>query len=351
MGIVLEGNKVAVVLFNLGGPTSLESVEPFLYNLFSDPAIISLPVVLRLPIAKFIAWRRAPVARAIYKEMGGKSPLFEQTRKQAELLEARLKAENPNVEVFVSMRYWDPMSTEVAERVKAWRPDHIILLPLYPQYSKTTTGSSFKDWEKAAKQVGLKVPTSKICCYPAEQDFIIAHAKLIKERYFDVAAEGKPRILFSAHGLPEKVIKSGDPYQSQVEETAQKIIKLLAIDDLDYVVCYQSRVGPMRWIGPPTDSEILRAGQDKVPVILVPIAFVSEHSETLVELDIEYRQLAVESGVPVYARIPALSANEHFIESLANMVMAVDGNHRMFAFTESFEESLVYPWEEKKKAA
>lgn len=321
MSVITEGKRVAVVLFNLGGPNSLESVEPFLFNLFNDPSIISLPGIFRRPLAKFIAWRRAPVAKAIYKELGGKSPLFEQTRKQAELLEAKLKAENPNVEVFISMRYWHPMSGEVAGRVKAWKPDHIILLPLYPQYSKTTTGSSFKDWDKAAKAIGLNVPTTKICCYPTDQDFIIAHAKLIKERYFEVAAEAKPRILFSAHGLPEKVIRAGDPYQKQVEQTAERIIKLLAINDLDYIVCYQSRVGPMKWISPYTDQEIIRAGEDKVPIILVPVAFVSEHSETLVELDIEYKHLADEYGVPIYARIPALSSSEYFIECLANLAL------------------------------
>lgn len=320
---ISPGQKTAVIIMNLGGPDSLDAVQPFLFNLFNDPAIIRVPNFIRTKLAKFIANRRAPVAREIYQELGGKSPIVDQTEAQRLALESSLTAEG-DVRVFTCMRYWHPMSDEVVEQVRDYAPDHIILLPLYPQYSTTTSQSSFDDWERAAEQAGLSVPTTKICCYANQQSFINAHGDLIREVYFRMAAHARPRVLFSAHGLPEKIIKDGDPYQWQVEQTAERIVKLLMFDQLDYVVCYQSRVGPMKWIGPSTEDEIVRAGKDGVPLILVPIAFVSEHSETLVELDIEYKELAEEKGVPEYHRIPALGTQAHFIEGLKELCLSVN---------------------------
>lgn len=315
-------SRTAVVLFNLGGPDNPEAVRPFLFNLFYDPAIISLPNPFRLCLAWLISTLRTKKAQGIYEKMGGKSPILKQTIDQAEALEKKLAGKG-EYKTFVSMRYWHPMSRVVVKKVKAFDPEHIILLPLYPQYSGTTTGSSFGDWEKSCKKEGLDKPTTSICCYPTDRHFIAAHAHLIRDTYWKAAENEKPRILFSAHGLPEKVIEGGDPYQMQVEKTAHAIIQLMAIDELDHVVCYQSKVGRMKWIGPSTEEEIERAGHDKVPVVVVPIAFVSEHSETLVELDMDYRRLAEEKQVPGYWRVPALSANAMFIEALAELCSSV----------------------------
>ncbi len=163
------------------------------------------------------------------------------------------------------------------------------------------------------------MPTTHICCYPADRDFIAAHAKLIKDMYWKASENGKPRMIFSAHGLPEKIIDAGDPYQSQVEETVAAVVPVLAIDELDYRICYQSRVGPLEWIGPSTADEIKRAGKDKMPVLVVPVAFVSEHVETLVELDIDYRKLAESKRCPGYYRVPALGTEPFFIEALADL--------------------------------
>lgn len=318
-------SKTAVVLFNLGGPEDLKSVRPFLFNLFNDKAIIGLPQPFRYILAKIISTARTRKAQAIYQHMGGKSPILEQTTAQAEALEKKLNEKDKGeFKVFVSMRYADPMSGLVAKKVKAYAPDHIILLPLYPQFSTTTTGSSFKDWNRSAKKADLDVPTTRICCYATDKNFIVSHMRMIKDMYWKASEEGKPRMLFSAHGLPEKIIEAGDPYQWQVEKTVDAITQALAIDELDYAICYQSKVGPMAWIGPSTVEEIERAGTDKVPLLIVPVAFVSEHSETLVELDVEYRHLAEEKGVPGYWRVPALGVEEYFIESLAELCVSPD---------------------------
>ncbi|MFZ4540945.1 MAG: ferrochelatase [Rickettsiales bacterium] len=320
LSIISPGRKTAVVLFNLGGPDAPASVQPFLFNLFNDPAIIGLPQLFRRPLASFISHRRAPVAQGIYEEMGGKSPILENTEAQKHALEASLSGHG-DVKVFVAMRYWHPMSDDVAKQVQQFAPDHIILLPLYPHFSTTTTGSSFTDWDRAAEKIKLKTPTSKVCCYPTHAEFIKAHAMLLRTYYQEAARFGTPRILFSAHGLPEKIVKSGDPYQSHIEATTQAVLKELDMPNIDYVNCYQSRVGPMKWITPATTDELLRAGFEKKPVVLVPIAFVSEHSETLVELDIEYAELAHANGVDHYYRVPTLSTQAHFIAALTDICL------------------------------
>lgn len=324
--------KTAVILFNLGGPDNLKAVKPFLFNLFSDPAIITLTNPLRWAVAKLIASRRASKARDIYAQMGGKSPIVELTQQQAKMLEERLQKKG-DYKVFVSMRYWHPRSDAVVKNVANYAPDKVVLLPLYPQYSTTTTASSFQEWDKECAKIKFAAPTSKICCYPTEKNFVAAHAKLITEAYWKAAEHGKPRVLFSAHGLPEKVIAAGDPYQSQVEKTVSAIIQILSVDQLDYAVCYQSRVGPLKWIGPSTEEEIARAGRDRVPIVVVPVAFVSEHSETLVELDIEYRQLASEKMVPSYQRVAALSVDSYFIDALYEMVLGREGSTGISSFT------------------
>lgn len=313
--------KTAVVLFNLGGPDNIDNVRPFLFNLFYDKAIISLPNPFRYFIARLISCRRNRVAQEIYRKIGGKSPILEETEKQAGALQNLLNSSGDGeYKIFVSMRYWHPFSYEAAGEVKQYNPDELVLLPLYPQFSTTTTESSFNDWSKVADKYGLNIPARRIENYHLDKKFIEAHVEKIGNFYKGIDYQGKIRILFSAHGLPKKVIEGGDPYQRQVEETVEAIVDGLAIDELDYIVCYQSRVGPLEWIGPSTDNEIERAGADGVAVIVIPIAFVSEHSETLVELDIEYRHLAEESGVPAYYRVPALGDDGKFIESLAGLV-------------------------------
>jgi ferrochelatase len=318
--------KLAVVLFNLGGPDSLEAVEPFLRNLFSDSAIISLPAILRLPLARLIARRRAPVARKIYDHIGGRSPIFEETRRQANALETALSRDDVEAKAFVAMRYWHPFSSGAVRAVKAFAPDKIVLLPLYPQYSTTTTASSLKDWARAAKSVGLKASTARVCCYPTEQGFVASAAARIHEATRDLNPDIGYRLLLSAHGLPKRTIARGDPYQWQVEQSAAAIVKVLNKPELEPTVCYQSRVGPLEWIGPATDSEIIRAGKDGKGIIIAPVAFVSEHSETLVELDIEYRKLAAEAGVPDYRRAATVGTQTDFINGLAGLVRtALDG--------------------------
>jgi ferrochelatase len=309
--------KIAIILFNLGGPDSLDAVQPFLRNLFGDPAILRLPALIRRPLASFLARRRTAKARGIYAKIGGSSPILGQTEAQARALEEALgqdDGEGHEWRGYVCMRYWHPMTGAVVRSVERFAPDRIVLLPLYPQFSTTTTASSFKAWNDAATS---KVPTKIIESYPTEPGFIAASVALVRQGLAD-AGTGPKRVLFSAHGLPERVIKAGDPYQAQVEQTAKAITD--AIGGLDWSICYQSRVGPLKWIGPSTDAEIRRAGADKVSVVVYPLSFVSEHSETLVELDIDYRHLAAEAGIPTYIRVPAVGTHPLFIEGLARLV-------------------------------
>lgn len=321
MRLISPQRKTAVILFNLGGPDSPQAVQPFLFNLFFDPAIIGLPRPFRWLLASLISRKRTPKAQGIYEEMGGKSPILENTDAQASALEATLAAHG-NVKVFTVMRYWHPRAAQVAKEIKAWGAEQLILLPLYPHFSTTTTGSSVKEWQREAKKAGLNLPTRTICCYPTQRDFIRAHAQLVRTYLDEARHHGDPRILFSAHGLPEKIVRGGDPYQWQVEQTTREVLREMGDEHIDYVNCYQSRVGPLKWIGPNTEDEILRAATEKKPIVLVPIAFVSEHSETLVELDIEYAELAHEHGLDKYYRVPTLSVHAQFIAGLADMCLA-----------------------------
>jgi len=321
----MAGKRIAVVLFNLGGPDCTAAIQPFLFNLFNDPAIIGAPQPIRWLLATLISYRRAPIARAIYSRIGGASPLLENTRAQAAALTAALGEGDTGwaeLRVFTAMRYWHPMSPEAAAEVKQFEPDEIVLLPLYPQFSTTTTGSSIGAWRAAAAAEGIDAPTRVLCCYPTEPDFIAAHARLIRPALDEAAAAGRPRLLFSAHGLPKKIVERGDPYVWQIEQGAAAVAAALADShaDLDWRVCYQSRVGPLEWIGPSIEQELTRAGRERVPVVVTPIAFVSEHSETLVELDVEYREFAERNKVPGYLRVAALGTDAAFIAALAALV-------------------------------
>jgi ferrochelatase len=320
--------KTAVVLFNLGGPDQPSSVRPFLFNLFYDPAIIGLPSPLRWFIARWISSRRAPVAREIYGQIGGGSPLLANTEAQAQALERALGS---GFKCFISMRYWHPRAAEQVRSVKAWQPDRVILMPLYPQFSSTTTASSLREWRAEAKQAGLQVPETVLCCYPDQPGFIAAIVDRVREGLAQLPpSQRAPRLLFSAHGLPQKVVDGGDPYQWQVERSVAAVMTALARPGLDAVLCYQSRVGPLQWLQPSTETEIRRAGAEGVPLVVVPIAFVSEHSETLVELDIEYRHLASKQGVPAYIRVPTVDTLPIFINGLADEIRrALAGEARL----------------------
>ena len=311
--------KKAVILFNLGGPDKLESVEPFLFNLFNDPEIISIPSIFRYPLAKLISKRRAPIAKNIYKEIGNKSPILELTLDQAKSLEKNLSGKG-EYKCFVVMRCWHPRASDVIDKVKEYNPEEIILLPLYPQYSALTSGSSINEWNDLCKKENYKVKTKTICCYPTENNFIESHANLIKKT-IKTLKNNNFKLLFSAHGLPVSKIKKGDPYQWQVEETVKGIMSKLSSKNIDYVISYQSRVGPMKWIGPYTDAEIIKYSKEKKGIVIVPVTFISEHSETLVELDIEYKKLAEKNGCAFYKRVPALGTEENFINGLAELVL------------------------------
>jgi ferrochelatase len=321
--------KVAVVLFNLGGPDRPEAIKPFLLNLFNDPAILRVPFFIRPFLARRIAAARLQPARASYAVLGGRSPLLELTRQQATALEAELG--EVEAKCFIAMRYWHPFSAETAAAVRDWRPDEVVLLPLYPQYSSATTGSSLTTWREAAARVGLVAETSLICCYPNDIGYVGAIASLLLRAWQDARAVLDPalklRVLFSAHGLPEAIVRAGDPYQWQIEQSVAGVLAVWG-QECDWVICYQSRATPQRWIEPSTEQEIERAARDKVAVLVVPIAFVSDHSETLVELDVDYRKLAETSGVPGYFRAPTANADTAFIRALADLVRRARGQGR-----------------------
>jgi protoporphyrin/coproporphyrin ferrochelatase len=243
---------------------------------------------------------------------------------QSDALEEKLKSltKNEDYKCFVFMRYWHPFAKEVVEQVKSYQPDEIILLPLYPQYSITTTGTGLIEWNKYAKKASLSTPYKVIVDYPDSPFFIDTIADLIRETLKSIKHKSEYRMLLSAHGLP---IESGDRYQTHVERTCSALMENLKAENIDYVICYQSRVGPLEWIGPSTDDEIIRAGADNKNIIMVPVAFVSEHSETLVELDIEYKELANENNIKEYIRIGTVGNRKKFIAGLAELVIDIKG--------------------------
>jgi ferrochelatase len=312
--------KKAIILFNLGGPDKIENVEPFLFNLFNDPAILNLPTLLRYPLAKLISNRRAPIAKKIYAELGGSSPILKLTKKQSGALEIKLNQTQKEDEYkcFIVMRCWNPRAKDVIKDVQLYGPNEVVLMPLYPQYSAATSGSSIKEWKDVCKKNNYLVKTSTICCYPTDQNFISAHTKEIKKKIKDLT---NFKLIFSAHGLPEKNIKKGDPYQWQVEQSVKKIVESLNDENLDWILSYQSRVGPLKWIGPSTENIIIENSKIGKHIVLVPIAFVSEHSETLVELDIEYKEIAEANGCKNYTRVPALGTNEDFIKAMSELII------------------------------
>jgi len=302
--------RTAVILLNLGGPDQLNSVQPFLQNLFRDPAILRLPWIFREILAWLISRKRLHEAQKIYAYLGGGSPLLKNTQIQSKALK---KALGKNFRVFIAMRYWHPFTHETITQVIAYQPDDVVLLPLYPQFSTTTTASSLKCWIETASKMGLNIPTRIIGCYPIAEGFIQAISELLHHSLQEFEDLSQTHILFSAHGLPKRIVESGDPYQTQVEKTVRAVINALKIKLCSYSIAYQSRVGPLEWIGPATESEIRRLGLEKKNILLVPISFVSEHSETLYEIDYQYKILAEESGVRKFLRAQTVGIHPKFI--------------------------------------
>lgn len=333
--IIKNEKKVAIVLFNLGGPDSLKAVKFFLFNLFNDKHIVTVPKILRFFIAKFIANRREKFAQEIYSHTGNKSPILARTIAQKEALKKYLienvETDNLKFEIFICMRHWHPMTDEVVKNIEDYDPTEVIMIPLYPQFSTTTTFSSIEEFTKKLKNKD-KIKLKTICCYPTDENFINASVGMIEKTLSDKKDLKNFRMLFSAHGLPEKIIKNGDPYQWQIEQTVEKIVKQLVLiekfKNIDYKITYQSKVGPLKWLSPNTEDEITLACKQKKSLIIIPIAFVSENVETLVELDIEYKKIADIHGIE-YIRILTLGTDKTFIKSLAIMVSKLvnqDGN-------------------------
>lgn len=321
----LSNKKLAIILFNLGGPDSIKTVKPFLFNLFYDPAIIRFKNPMRWIIAKIISTFRTKKAQNIYQLIGGKSPLLEETIAQADALKERLREiSGAAFEIFICMRHWYPRAAELIKNLNKYEADEIILLPLYPQFSTTTTGSSINEFKKlTAKDYSLsKIPIKTICCYFNDAKFIEAHVALIKQAIasLDLDTKNNHRVLFSAHSLPKKIIEDGDPYQWQIEQTVKNIVDHLDINNLDYKLAYQSKATPVEWLTPDTEEEIRQTCIERKALIVIPLAFVSEHVETLVELDIEYKAIADQYKIK-YIRIPTLRVDNIFINSLSEMII------------------------------
>ena len=310
-------NKKGVLLLNLGGPEKLEDIRPFLYNLFSDRQIIRLgPSFLQKPIAAFIARRRAPKSALNYRKIGGGSPLRKITDQQAAALESSL-AQDGNFSVRSCMRYWHPFAHEILPQLIAEGVKEIIALPLYPHYSIATSGSSFSDLDQTAKKLGLKLNIKKIHSWPTQQQYIESLTAKIEEGILSFAGE-EVEIVYSAHSLPVRFIEEGDPY---VDDMQQTIAALEQKTGRTGHLCYQSRSGPVEWLGPSTPETIEKLAQAKCKnLLIVPISFVSDHVETLYELDIQYRKLAEDLGMG-YKVTSGLNTEPLFIEGLRQLVL------------------------------
>lgn len=326
-----EGKKVGVVLFQLGGPDSLEAVEPFLRNLFRDPEILDFPGLgpfaglLRGPLAWWIARRRAPHVTQHYQEIGGRSPLLLLTERQARGLEQAL-APRLEARCFIAMRYWRPFTAEAVAALDAWGPDEVVLLPLYPQYSFATTGSALNEWRRRWRgPARAAVPVHTVESFHDHPLLVAAFAERIERSLAHFPRPGEVHLLFSAHGLPVSFITRGDPYQRQVEETVAAVVAQGAWRN-PHSLCYQSKVGRQRWLEPMLEPELERLGREGVrSVLVVPIAFVSDHIETLHEINIEARAVAESAGITQFEMTAALGEQPKFIAALAELVLRAVG--------------------------
>ena len=311
--------KTAVVLFNLGGPDSVEAIEPFLYNLFCDPDIFNLPFGQKL-FARIISSRRAPKVAGEYKLIGGKSPIGEWTEKQRSLLQENLRKDFKELDVYTAMRYWKPFTSEVVAKVASNNYEKIILLPLYPHYSITTTGSSYNEWKRFYHDDDAKL--TLINNYFLDEKYIAAINQRIDETIlrFPLEARNDLQIVFSAHGTPVSLVKKGDPYSIHIRQTVEAVMKARN-NSHGHHLCFQSKVGPMKWLEPATDKMIEElSAKNKKHLLIVPISFVSDHVETLFELDIEYRHVAEKAGIINYIVMTGLNDSELFVEALAGIV-------------------------------
>jgi protoporphyrin/coproporphyrin ferrochelatase len=311
--------KTAVVLLNLGGPDSLEAVQPFLENLFNDPDIFKLP--FQKALARYVAKKRAPKVVKEYELIGGKSPINEWTEKQRSMLENKFRTSGNNLDVLVAMRYWKPLTQEVVTVVEMGNYDTVIMLPLYPHYSISTTGSSFNEWKRFYK--GDKSKLIYVDSYQAHPLYLKAINERIDESLLRFPGEVRKdvQLVFSAHGTPVSYLKKGDPYSFQIKETIEGIMKLRN-NSHEYHQCFQSKVGPAKWLEPATDSMIEElAAKGKKHLLIIPISFVSDHVETSFELDIEYRHVADKVGIENYIVMTGLNDSQTFVNALANLVM------------------------------
>lgn len=317
--------RVGVLLLNLGGPDQLEDVRPFLFNLFSDPEIIRLPFTwLQKPLAWLISSSRAKKSQENYKLIGGGSPLRRITEEQAQALQASLRDKGQDAQVYIGMRYWHPFTEEAVARIKRDNIDRLVILPLYPQFSISTSGSSFrllqKLWQEdpALQTIDYTVVPS----WYKRSGYLRAMADLIAQELDQTANPNDVHVFFSAHGVPLSYVEeAGDPYQQEIEECTELIMRTLNRPN-PYTLAYQSRVGPVEWLKPYTEEAIQELAEQGVQnLLVVPVSFVSEHIETLEEIDIEYRELAEEAGIHHFQRVPALNTHPIFIEDLRELVV------------------------------
>ena len=317
--------RVGVLLLNLGGPDKIEDVRPFLYNLFSDPEIIRLPSrALQKPLAWLISTLRAKKSQDNYREIGGGSPLRKITEAQGAALSKRLQDLGREVKIYIGMRYWHPFTEEAIAEIKRDNIEELVILPLYPQFSISTSGSSFRVLEEMwAKDPKLKkIKYTLIPSWYDNQGYLTAMADLIAKELDKFEHPDRARVFFSAHGVPVSYVEeAGDPYKEEIEQCTSLIMQTLDRPN-DYTLAYQSRVGPVEWLQPYTEDALEELGTQGVKdLAVVPISFVSEHIETLQEIDIEYRELAEESGIENFYRVPALNTHPTFIDSLAELVV------------------------------
>jgi ferrochelatase len=322
----MTNKKTAVVLFQLGGPDSLEAIEPFLYNLFMDPDIINFPGVflVRKSLAKFISSRRSMKVAENYKLIGGKSPILNLTQRQAVALESSLKSMNIDAQVFIAMRYWNPTTEDVVKKIKSGGFEQVILLPLYPQFSQATTLSSMNEWKRQTKKQGCVIPIKLVCCYPSQPLFVEALVENINSALvrFHKIVSTDIDLIFSAHGVPLSYIKRGDPYQLQIEETVRSVVKRGKWNS-PHTLCYQSKVGPMKWLKPSLIETVEHlAGKERKHLLIIPVAFVTDHIETLHEINIDVRRHAMAHGVQQFELTPALNDQLKFIQCLTELVQA-----------------------------
>ena len=322
----MMSKKTAVVLLQLGGPDSLKAVEPFLYNLFCDPDIIDIPgaFLFRKTLARIISARRAPKVQKLYEKIGGGSPILAQTEMQARRLKESLAQEGLTAEVYIAMRYWHPMTKEVVDRLQREKVEEIVLLPLYPHFSKVTTGSSINEWKKNIALAHANGFSTKVvesyCDHPLYIAALVENITRAVERV-PIEERKNVHLVFSAHGTPLKLVKEGDPYSHHIRRTYERVVETGKFG-LVHHLCFQSKVGPQQWLEPSLTQTIETLASEKVShIIVVPIAFVTDHIETLSEINMEAREEAERLGIKYFDMMPALIANEKFIACLTDLVL------------------------------